>query len=1087
MLKDLDRILSCVGDGIVVLDNDLRVVSINDAAVEMVGLPREAMINRTPWELFPPEVVKDTVSRIRQAVASGEVAHYEGHYPLTDRWFESRICPTVDGVSIFFTDITARKKAEDALRRSNESHRLLSSLNDGTRGLRDPNGVMLELVTRVGRHFRVSRCTYGEIDEAQTHVIVTNDYVDGVASVVGRHRLDDFGGALIADLRGGRTVIVPSVDADPRTSDPGAVAAFASIGTRALLCIPLVKESRFVALFVLHHRDPRVWSDDEVELMEQIAERTWFAVASARAVSALGENRDVLSLAMRGGRMGAWSRNLVSDEVWWSRELEDLFGLPPGGFEGTNSGFFSYVHEDDREAVEEAVAAAISGHHDYHVEFRFRHASGVWSWMEGRGRAVYADDGAPRSLYGIGIDITERKSFEQALAAARDAADSDAARLNLALSAAHLGDWSWEAPGDVVTLSPRAAEIFRLPPGPHTTWTAIRDLLHPDDRERARVAVEASVASRENYAIEYRLINGGRERWVSVSGRSRYDADGRVSGMFGVVQDITSDRMVVRLDDAVRPLVDPAEITFTAARLLGQHLDVNRCAYATVEGDEDTFALTGNYTRGAESIVGRYRFRQFGAECLRLMRAGEPYVVHDSANDPRIDDEDRQAYVRTAIGAVICVPIMKSGRFIAAMAVHTIAPRRWEPAEIALVQQVASRCWESLERARVEAERASLLESAEAANRAKDEFMAMLGHELRNPLSPILTALQLMKLRGDRASERERTVIERQVNHLTRLVDDLLDVSRIARGKVELKTEFVELAEVVASAIEVASPLIEARAHSLSVDVPRTGLGVHGDPARLGQVVSNLLTNAAKYTPPGGRIAISGGTDADDVVLRVRDTGIGIGADVLPRVFDVFVQGRQAIDRAEGGLGLGLSIVRSLVERHGGRVSVTSDGPDLGSEFLVRLPTAQAPVPADDPVGPHRTTGAVAPIAGARILIVDDNEDAVEMLAHALRIKGHQIHVAYDGPEALRIGAAARPDAALLDIGLPVMDGYELAARLKELPGLEGLRLIAVTGYGQDSDRRRTAAAGFDHHLVKPINLDVLDQLIATLLAPRAS
>ena len=365
--------------------------------------------------------------------------------------------------------------------------------------------------------------------------------------------------------------------------------------------------------------------------------------------------------------------------------------------------------------------------------------------------------------------------------------------------------------------------------------------------------------------------------------------------------------------------------------------------------------------------------------------------------------------------------------------------------------------------------------AAESANRAKDEFLAMLGHELRNPLSPILTALQLMKLRGEPGSERERTVIERQVNHLTRLVDDLLDVSRIARGRVELKTEIVEIAEVVAKAIEMASPLLEQRNHTLKMDVPRRGLRVDGDPTRLGQVISNLLTNAAKYTPPNGVVTVRAEQVDDEVVLSVRDTGIGISPDVLPRIFELFVQERQALDRSQGGLGIGLTIVRSLVERHGGSVSARSDGRGKGSEFIIRLPLAEGGAAGADAL-PALPAAAAAPGAGAvRILVVDDNEDGAEMLADALIGRGYDTRVAHDAPAALRVAAEFSPDVAFLDLGLPVMDGFELAAHLRELPGLADIRLIAVTGYGQESDRRRTRDAGFEGHLVKPVDIDAIE------------
>ena len=837
------------------------------------------------------------------------------------------------------------------------------------------------------------------------------------------------------------------------------------------------------------------------------------------------------------------------------------------------------------------------------------------------------------------------------------------------------------------------------------------------------------------------------------------DREGHIVALSTIARDIShrrqleaNARFLVQLDDAVRPLVEADVITLTAATALGRHLRVNRCAYATVEDDEDTFVLTGNYNDGVHSIIGRYTFRQFGEACLRLMRAGEPYVVSDSHTDPRVTDDERPSYLQTAIRAVICVPILKSGRFVAAMAVHDTSIRTWHAHEVELVQQVASRCWESIERARVtqhlmesehlfrvlansianlawmarpdgwiywyndqwytytgatpqqmegwgwervhdptmldevksrwkhsiatgvafemvfplrradgefrrfltrvnpvrdsqgrvvhwfgtntdvEAERRAtesnallrererlaredaelqkrllyslfmqaptliavlrgpdhivelanppvckiwghteeqllnrslfdampelgdqgfrssldgvyqtgvpyvgtetpatfqrtdgstetvyfnfvysafrsvegtiegvfviasdvteqvcarnqineLREAAEAANRSKDEFLAMLGHELRNPLSPILTALHLMKLRGPAGSERERTVIERQVNHLTRLVDDLLDVSRIARGKVQLKEEIVEIAEVIAKAIEMSSPLLEQRTQRLATHVPRAGLAVKGDPTRLSQVFSNLLTNAAKYTPPRGRIAVSAAREKNDVVIRVRDSGIGIASDVLPRIFDLFVQERQAIDRSQGGLGLGLTIVRNLIESHGGSVSAHSDGPGRGSEFVVRLPKTLSAEPAEQTGPPSSASLERADVSprSLRILVVDDNADGADMLHEMLVSKGYHARVAYDGPSALRLAEGFAPQIAFLDIGLPVMDGFELATRLRELPGMGAIRLVAVTGYGQETDRRKSREAGFDHHLVKPVDLDAVTTIL---------
>ena len=371
----------------------------------------------------------------------------------------------------------------------------------------------------------------------------------------------------------------------------------------------------------------------------------------------------------------------------------------------------------------------------------------------------------------------------------------------------------------------------------------------------------------------------------------------------------------------------------------------------------------------------------------------------------------------------------------------------------------------------------ALREAAESANRAKDEFLAMLGHELRNPLAPILTALQLIKMRGPEHADQARTVIERQVNHLIRLVDDLLDVSRIARGKVQLKTEIVDVFNIVAQAIEMASPLLEQRAHMLKVEVAR-GLCVDGDPTRLAQVIANLLMNAAKYTPAAGHITVSAEREHEEVVIRVRDTGIGIPPEVLPRIFDLFVQERQASDRSQGGLGLGLTIVRNLIERHRGTVSAYSGGPGQGSEFVVRLPEARRDGVVARPVSRTSELTAVGPNGSARILVVDDNDDAAQMLSDVLSLRGYDTRIAHDAPEALRIAHDFSPHIAFLDIGLPVMDGYELAAHLRTIPGLANIRLIAVTGYGQDTDRSRSRRAGFHRHLVKPVDIREIESAI---------
>jgi PAS domain S-box-containing protein len=371
------------------------------------------------------------------------------------------------------------------------------------------------------------------------------------------------------------------------------------------------------------------------------------------------------------------------------------------------------------------------------------------------------------------------------------------------------------------------------------------------------------------------------------------------------------------------------------------------------------------------------------------------------------------------------------------------------------------------------------------ADRRKDEFLAMLSHELRNPLAALRNALHLLTMPGADAAivGRARGVMERQVHHLVRLVDDLLDVSRIMRDKIELRKEPVDLADVVARAVEAARPVIDARGQDLTVRLPPEPVRLEADPVRLAQVVGNLLNNSAKFTAGAGRIALTAAREGEEVVVRVRDTGVGIPADLLPQVFDAFVQADRSLDRSQGGLGIGLTLVRRLVELHGGRAEAHSAGPGQGSEFVVRLPARkdEGGRRKDESEGRSDSSFLLPPssLPRRRVLVVDDNVDAADSLALLLRLAGHDVRVAHDGPSALEAARAERPDAVFLDLGMPGMDGYEVARRLRQESGLDGVRLVALTGWGQDEDRRRTQEAGFDQHLVKPAGLAAVQAVLA--------
>jgi len=407
------------------------------------------------------------------------------------------------------------------------------------------------------------------------------------------------------------------------------------------------------------------------------------------------------------------------------------------------------------------------------------------------------------------------------------------------------------------------------------------------------------------------------------------------------------------------------------------------------------------------------------------------------------------------------------------------APSRPGVAEARQVQSSLVRAAELLRAREIERdeqlERAVMAQAqAEEANRTKDRFLAVLGHELRNPLAPALTALELMKLRGGSTLQREREVLERQISHMTRLVDDLLDVSRLTRGKVDLMKSRFELRAAVDRAVDMARPLIEQLTHTLHVRVPQTGLPIDGDQDRIVQVLINLLTNAARYTPAGGRVALT--TQAVDGLVEIacEDNGPGIPADLVAAVFEPFTQGPRSIARQQGGLGLGLTLARSLTELHGGSLRFEPAQPH-GSRFIVSLPLASADVVGDD--APTATTQTL--LAPRRVLLVDDNVDGVEMMRLALETRGHEVQSATDGSVAVALAAAFQPDVAVLDIGLPGIDGYDLARALRATQ--PGLCLIALTGYGQDADAEAAIEAGFDAHCTKPLTIDGLLAQIAAL------
>ena len=602
--------------------------------------------------------------------------------------------------------------------------------------------------------------------------------------------------------------------------------------------------------------------------------------------------------------------------------------------------------------------------------------------------------------------------------------------------------------------------------------------------DRGWPAHELEVATREGRFEDegWRLRKDGTQFWANVVITALRDEAGALRGFAKITRDMTERK---RAEESDRQLIEETTARRVAeenARLIEEQREQLRVTLSSI-GD----AVISTDAKGRVTFLNPKAQELVGWKEDEAVNRDLSEVFHI------VNEQSRQGVENPALRA------LREGRIVG-LANHTIliskdgterpiddsAAPICDPRGKVLGSVLVFRDITERKHAQVALQRAN--EALISADRRKDEFLAILAHELRNPLAPIHNALQILKLAqlDVQTVTETRDMMERQVQHLMRLVDDLLDVSRVVRGKIELRQEPVELATIVARAVELAKSQIEAQGHRFHLFVPAESLLLNADPIRLAQVVGNLLTNSAKYMDPSGQIWLSAWREADDVVLVVRDAGIGIAPDMLPHVFELFVQADSATTKAQGGLGIGLTLVRKLVELHDGAIEARSSGLGKGSEFEVRLPLLK-----EQPHLPKATAARgerpQPSAAGHRLLVVDDNKDAAISLAKLLRYYGHEVEIAHDGPSALTLATQYRPQMIFLDLGMPGMDGYEVARRLRQHPGLENTQIAALTGWGQQEDRRRTAEAGFDHQLVKPLEASILASLLAELTRGESS
>jgi PAS domain S-box-containing protein len=753
-----------------------------------------------------------------------------------------------------------------------------------------------------------------------------------------------------------------------------------------------------------------------------------------RAEEALRASEERLVRAQRAAQVGTWEWNVVTGESNWTAEAWRVFyGRPPTGEPVTYDLWLGSIHPDDRARAAAKTAEALrSGTYD--DLFRVVHPGGAVRWIEARGEAEFGPDGQPLRLLGTARDVTEAHLAEEARRRAQALTQaiidgSDALIFAKGLDGQYfLTNRAWR---EFAGLTPEAVlganDEGTFGPG------AAEGLAESDRR-----VVETAAP----LAIEENVVVRGEPKTYFSNKFPLLDREGRAYAIGGVSTDVTelkrAQAAMLDRERDLRSLADNSPDILSRFDRELRHVFVNA-------------AVTRATGLTPEHFIGKTN-RELGMPAdLCDLWEGALRHVFATGEATSID---------------FTFPSPGSDRYYASRLVPEYGPG-------GAIERVLSVAHDVTERRRAE-------DALKEADRRKDEFLATLAHELRNPLAPIRTGLELMKAapNGDPGARQSLAIMERQLGHLVRLVDDLLDVSRISRGKVELKRARVRLGDVFDHATEASRALIATAGHVLTVRAPPEPLWVDGDLTRLIQSVGNLLNNAAKYTPDGGHIELWARAEGGEAIVGVTDDGAGISAEMLPRVFDLFTQVDQTLNRARGGLGIGLSLVRKLVELHGGTVEAQSDGLGRGSTFRIRLPLAAARSAEASAGATHRPPSLRPRVR--RILVVDDNVDAAELLAAVLKLTGHQTRTAHDGYEALATAEDFRPDAIFLDIGLPGIDGYEVAKRLRAAPGF-GAMLVALTGWGAEDDKRHAKEAGFDFHLTKPVERAQIEDLLERL------
>ncbi|SAK85934.1 PAS/PAC sensor hybrid histidine kinase [Caballeronia hypogeia] len=717
-----------------------------------------------------------------------------------------------------------------------------------------------------------------------------------------------------------------------------------------------------------------------------------------------------------------------------------------------------------------------------------RHGYAEDTWWNFSYSPMRDESGAVAGLLNVTVDATAKHRAEQA------ERERDVANARLQLNEARFRALVTAGGNSIYRMSPDWRLMFQLDnqtlantAAPIEDW--VEKYIPDEDLPAVRRTIEAAIRTKSLFELEHRvrLAHGG-VGWVLSRAVPLLGPDGEITEWFGAGSDITQriqadqvlrereerQSFLLKLSDALRIEREAHVIGCVTTRLVGEQLGVDRCYIVRLSRDAEKCWAEFEYRRAdLPSVEGEYRLRDFPDSVSRMETQSVFYP--DVASDPALSDLERQSLLAIRIGAMLVAPLRRGERnYVWALVAATTGPRAWTREELGLLEEAAERTWAAMERAHAEA-------ALHEADRRKDQFLAVLAHELRNGLAPLVYNVQIGNSHPDSVALTKELFArsDGQLRHLVHLVDDLLDVARISTGKIELNLELVKPRDVVNLALDACRPEVERKHHRLTVvDEAGSGLTVRGDRVRLTQVVSNLLSNATKYMDDGGSITVRVARDGEQALIEVSDTGIGIPPAALPHVFELFTQVRDQQAYSAGGLGIGLSLVKQLVEMQGGIVTAASEGAGRGSTFAVRLPVAVVATASE--LCAAAQSEAASPGRALRVLVVDDRSDGADALTELLRLDGHDAEAVYGGPQALESVRRRRPDVVFLDLAMPGMDGFDVARHLRgDFPAQPPMRIVALTGRGQEADRQQAVAASFDGHLVKPADAEKLRAVLS--------